>query len=125
MPIIVKKIYVGEDLKRSQGNGYQLQVKAEAEIVVIPKGSDIEFEFAGVRIVEKKDGSGLTIVPPSSKRLKANGEIEYINLFSIPKQWFNPIKEKVLEKYETFDPGAPLDAVNDEDDDDLKDPFEL
>ncbi len=122
MPIIVKKIYLGEDLKRSQGNGYQLTTKAEAEIVVIPKGSDIEFEYAGVRIMEKKDGSGLTIVPPSTKRLKANGETEYINLFSIPKQWFNPIKEAVLAKYDAFDPEAPLDAVSD-DDDELQDPF--
>lgn len=124
MPIIIKKVYVGEDLRRSQGNGYQLTVKAEAEIVVIPKGSDIEFEYAGIRIMEKKDGSGLTIVPPSSKRLKANGEIEYINLYSIPKQWFNPIKEKVLEKYASFDPEAPLDAVSDSDDE-LEDPFAL
>lgn len=121
MPIIVHKIYIGSDLERSQSNGYQNNVKAEASITVVPAGTDIEFNYAGLRIIEKKDGSGLTVVPPSQRSVNAAGSNEYLDIYSIPKPWYEKVKAEVLAAHAAWAVGG---GKSDADDfGELKDPF--
>lgn len=120
MPIIVHKFYVGSDLQRSKDNGYQANVRAEAYITVVPKGNSTEFSYAGLRIIEKKDGSGLTVVPPSQRSVNASGTNEYLNLYEIPKPWYEGVKAEVLAKYEKW---AASGGESSDAEEELSDPF--
>jgi hypothetical protein len=123
MAIDVTRIYVGKDLARSHESGFQQNVLAEAEVVVTLPANGMVFQYAGVKIISKKDGGGLSIAPPSQRNLDPAGATVYLDYYNIPKEWFPKMKDAVLAEYEKWaaSDGTPKDV--DYSDDDLQDPF--
>jgi hypothetical protein len=121
MPIKVTNIYVSKDLQRSHDNGYFEDILAEASVVVTVGGAPQVWEYAGLKIRSKADGSGFQVLSPSQKLDDGAGGTKYQPLFSIPKEWYQKVNEAVLSEFAKWQESGGVSTPAD--DDELQDPF--